>query len=102
MRYLMLSGVLVYTCMNYTCDTHPSSLLPPSSLPSPPTPPPTRSRILLPYFPQSTVAGLVTRGCREMATLAVALGGKAETLSGLSGVGDLMVREVHALEYLYK
>jgi glycerol-3-phosphate dehydrogenase len=37
-----------------------------------------------------------------MATLAVALGGKAETLSGLSGVGDLMVREVHALEYLYK
>ena len=42
-------------------------------------------------FGQSTVAGLVTRGCREMATLAVALGGKAETLSGLSGVGDLML-----------
>eukprot|EP00947_MAST-08B_sp_MAST-8B-sp1_P000967 g967.t1 len=42
-------------------------------------------------FGQSTIAGLVTRGCREMATMAVALGGKPETLSGLSGVGDLML-----------
>lgn len=42
-------------------------------------------------FGQSTVAGLVTRGCREMAMLAVALGGRAETLAGLSGMGDLML-----------
>ena len=42
-------------------------------------------------FGQSTIAGLVTRGCREMSTLSVALGGRAETLNGLSGVGDLML-----------
>lgn len=42
-------------------------------------------------FGQSTLAGLITRGCHEMAMLAVALGGRAETLSGLSGVGDLML-----------
>ena len=42
-------------------------------------------------FGQSSVAALVTRGQREMATLAVALGGKPETLAGLSGVGDLML-----------
>ena len=42
-------------------------------------------------FGQSSVAALVTRGQREMATLAVALGGRPETLAGLSGVGDLML-----------
>uniref|UniRef100_A0A7S2TG28 Glycerol-3-phosphate dehydrogenase [NAD(+)] n=1 Tax=Lotharella oceanica TaxID=641309 RepID=A0A7S2TG28_9EUKA len=42
-------------------------------------------------FGQSTIAGLVTRGCREMRQLAIALGGKPETLAGLSGVGDLML-----------
>jgi glycerol-3-phosphate dehydrogenase len=42
-------------------------------------------------FGQSTIAGLVTRGCREMSMLSIALGGRAETLSGLSGVGDLML-----------
>ena len=42
-------------------------------------------------YGQSTIAGLVTRGCREMSMLSIALGGKAETLSGLSGVGDLML-----------
>ncbi|MDZ4742041.1 MAG: NAD(P)H-dependent glycerol-3-phosphate dehydrogenase [Verrucomicrobiota bacterium] len=36
-------------------------------------------------------ASLVTRGLYEMTRLAVALGAKHETLSGLSGVGDLMV-----------
>ena len=40
---------------------------------------------------QSTIAGLVTRGCREMAMLSIALGGRAETLAGLSGAGDLML-----------
>mmetsp|Transcript_22183 Transcript_22183/g.30969 ORF Transcript_22183/g.30969 Transcript_22183/m.30969 type:complete len:343 (-) Transcript_22183:191-1219(-) len=42
-------------------------------------------------YGQSTIAGLVTRGCREMRQLAMALGGQAETLAGLSGVGDLML-----------
>jgi glycerol-3-phosphate dehydrogenase (NAD(P)+) len=36
-------------------------------------------------------AALVTRGVAEVARLAVALGGRAETVSGLSGVGDLML-----------
>ena len=36
-------------------------------------------------------AALVTRGVAEIARLAVALGGRAETVSGLSGVGDLML-----------
>lgn len=34
------------------------------------------------------MAGLVTRGCGEMRRLAIILGGKSHTLSGLSGVGD--------------
>lgn len=34
------------------------------------------------------MAGLVTRGCGEMRRMAVILGGKPRTLSGLSGVGD--------------
>jgi glycerol-3-phosphate dehydrogenase len=42
-------------------------------------------------YGQSTIAGLVTRGCREMAMLSIALGGRAETLAGLSGAGDLML-----------
>jgi len=39
----------------------------------------------------NTMAALVTRGCSEMCKLAVALGGRPETLSGLSGIGDLML-----------
>jgi glycerol-3-phosphate dehydrogenase (NAD+) len=42
-------------------------------------------------FGQSTIAGIVTRGCREMRLLTVALGGRPETLAGLSGIGDLML-----------
>ena len=34
---------------------------------------------------------LVTRGLAEMARLGVAMGARAETFSGLSGIGDLMV-----------
>ncbi|CAN0546357.1 unnamed protein product [Laminaria digitata] len=34
------------------------------------------------------MAGLVTRGCGEMRRMAIILGGKSRTLSGLSGVGD--------------
>lgn len=36
-------------------------------------------------------AALMTRGIAEMARLGVALGGKYETFSGLSGIGDLIV-----------
>ena len=36
-------------------------------------------------------AALVTRGLAELARLAVALGGRAETVMGLSGLGDLLL-----------
>ncbi len=39
----------------------------------------------------NAVAALVTRALAEMTRLGVALGGRAETFNGLSGVGDLMV-----------
>jgi len=42
-------------------------------------------------YGQSTLAAMVTRGCREMRMLTVALGGRPETLVGLSGFGDLML-----------
>jgi glycerol-3-phosphate dehydrogenase (NAD(P)+) len=37
------------------------------------------------------LAALVTRGLAEMSRLCVALGGKRETLSGLAGMGDLLL-----------
>lgn len=40
-------------------------------------------------FAENTRAALITRGLDEMKRLALALGGQAETISGLSGVGDL-------------
>jgi len=40
-------------------------------------------------FGENTRAALVTRGLAEMTRLAVALGGQAETLAGLAGLGDL-------------
>lgn len=36
-------------------------------------------------------AGLVTRGLAELARIAVALGGRSETVMGLSGLGDLLL-----------
>lgn len=39
----------------------------------------------------NALAGLVTRGLAEMTRLAVALGGRADTLAGLSGLGDLVL-----------
>ncbi|TAE75557.1 MAG: NAD(P)-dependent glycerol-3-phosphate dehydrogenase [Verrucomicrobia bacterium] len=39
----------------------------------------------------NAIAALVTRALAEMTRLGVALGGRAETFSGLSGVGDLIV-----------
>lgn len=40
---------------------------------------------------ESARAALLTRGLAEIARLAVALGGKKETLMGLCGIGDLML-----------
>ena len=39
----------------------------------------------------NALAGLVTRGLAEMTRLVVALGGRHETLAGLSGLGDLVL-----------
>jgi len=39
----------------------------------------------------NTKAALITRGISEIRELAVKMGGHAETLSGLSGIGDLIV-----------
>lgn len=42
-------------------------------------------------FGDNTKAALITRGIAEMGRLALAMGAKVETLSGLSGIGDLIV-----------
>jgi glycerol-3-phosphate dehydrogenase (NAD(P)+) len=42
-------------------------------------------------YGDNTIAMLMTRGLAEMAVLCEAMGGKKETLSGLAGVGDLIV-----------
>jgi glycerol-3-phosphate dehydrogenase (NAD(P)+) len=42
-------------------------------------------------FGASARAALITRGLAEIARLGVALGGRAETFMGLSGVGDLIL-----------
>jgi len=39
----------------------------------------------------NTLAALITRGLAEMTRLATALGARAETLSGLAGLGDLVL-----------
>jgi glycerol-3-phosphate dehydrogenase (NAD(P)+) len=36
-------------------------------------------------------AALITRGLSEISRLALAMGGRAETIAGLSGLGDLML-----------
>ena len=42
-------------------------------------------------FGDNTKAMLMTRGLTEIARLVVAMGGKSETVAGLTGVGDLIV-----------
>lgn len=42
-------------------------------------------------YGDNTKAALMTRGIAEMSRLGIAMGGKRETFSGLSGVGDLIV-----------
>jgi glycerol-3-phosphate dehydrogenase (NAD(P)+) len=42
-------------------------------------------------FGHNTIAALITRGLVEMTRLAVALGGRPQTLAGLAGMGDLVL-----------
>jgi len=42
-------------------------------------------------FGDNAKAALITRGIKEISNLAIKMGGKPETLSGLSGIGDLIV-----------
>ena len=42
-------------------------------------------------YGRNTQAALITRGLAEMTRLSVALGGSSETLSGLAGLGDLVL-----------
>jgi glycerol-3-phosphate dehydrogenase (NAD(P)+) len=42
-------------------------------------------------FGHNAMAALITRGLAEMTRLAVAMGGKAQTLAGLAGLGDLVL-----------
>lgn len=42
-------------------------------------------------YGDNTKAALITRGMAEMTRLAMAMGGRQETLYGLSGIGDLIV-----------
>ena len=42
-------------------------------------------------YGDNTKAALITRGIMEMSRLAIKMGAKAETLSGLTGIGDLIV-----------
>jgi glycerol-3-phosphate dehydrogenase (NAD(P)+) len=42
-------------------------------------------------YGHNTAAALITRGLAEMTRLAIACGGRAETMAGLSGLGDLVL-----------
>jgi len=42
-------------------------------------------------YGHNTLAALVTRGLAEITRLAVAQGGRADTLAGLAGLGDLVL-----------
>jgi glycerol-3-phosphate dehydrogenase (NAD(P)+) len=48
-------------------------------------------------FGSNTMAALVTRGLTEIVRLAVALGGRPDTIAGLAGIGDLMLTSTGAL-----
>jgi glycerol-3-phosphate dehydrogenase (NAD(P)+) len=45
----------------------------------------------------NSAAALVTRGLAEMTRLAIALGGRRDTLAGLAGMGDLVLTSTGAL-----
>ena len=48
-------------------------------------------------FGHNTLAALITRGLAEMSRLALALGGRPETMAGLAGMGDLVLTCTGAL-----
>jgi glycerol-3-phosphate dehydrogenase (NAD(P)+) len=48
-------------------------------------------------FGRNTEAALITRGLAEISRLVVALGGRAETVAGLAGLGDLVLTCTGAL-----
>ncbi len=48
-------------------------------------------------YGHNTIATLITRGLAEMMRLSRALGGKADTLTGLAGIGDLVLTCTGAL-----
>jgi len=48
-------------------------------------------------FGHNSVAALITRGLAEMTRLVVACGGRAETMAGLAGLGDLVLTCTGAL-----
>jgi glycerol-3-phosphate dehydrogenase (NAD(P)+) len=48
-------------------------------------------------YGHNTVAALITRGLAEITRLAVALGGRGDTLAGLAGLGDLVLTCTGAL-----
>ncbi len=54
-------------------------------------------------FGQSTVALIVTRGCKEMRILAKEMGGRPETLAGLSGKKrkETIHSFIHSFIYFY-
>jgi glycerol-3-phosphate dehydrogenase (NAD(P)+) len=53
-------------------------------------------------FGQNSKAALITRGLHEIRKLAQYKGAKAETLNGLSGLGDLCVTSLSSLSRNYK
>lgn len=52
-------------------------------------------------YGDNTKAALITRGCAEITRLGVAMGAKAATFSGLSGLGDLIVTGTSKLSRNY-
>jgi glycerol-3-phosphate dehydrogenase (NAD(P)+) len=48
-------------------------------------------------YGHNTVAALITRGLAELSRLVVALGGRSDTISGLAGLGDLVLTCTGAL-----
>ena len=53
-------------------------------------------------FGDNARAALMTRGIKEISALAQAMGGEPETLSGLTGIGDLIVTcsSVHSRNHM--
>ena len=55
-------------------------------------------------YGDNTKAALITRGVAEISRLGIAMGGKAETFGGLTGIGDLIVTcaSMHSIYHLHR